>query len=63
MDSGQCGKTEYLTSETAEQIQLNEALRNIDHFKYLGSVINQDGTINKKMWTYECKPHGQAGGK
>ena len=41
-------KPEYLTRETAEQIYLNgEAMRNLDHLKYLGSVINTDGTIQK----------------
>ena len=41
--------TEYLTTrKTAEQTKLNgEALMNVDHSKYLGSVINTDGTVNK----------------
>ena len=44
-------KTEHVTTcETAEQIQLNgEALKNVDHFKYLGSIINTYRTIDKDV--------------
>ena len=40
-------KTEHLsTRETPLPMTLNgEELKNVDHFKYLGSVINKDGTL------------------
>ena len=44
-------KTEHLsTRETPLPIELNgEELKNVDHFKYLGSVIDKDGTIDRDM--------------
>ena len=44
-------KTEHLsTRETPLPMKLNgEELKNVDHFKYLGSVIDKDGTINKDV--------------
>ena len=42
-------KTEHLsTTENPLPMTLNgEELKNVDHFKYLGSVIDKDGTIDK----------------
>ena len=44
-------KTEHLsTRENPLPIKLNgEELNNVDHFKYLGSVIDTDGTINRDL--------------
>ena len=44
-------KTEHLsTSENPLPIELNgEELKNVDHFKYLGSVIDKDGTIDRDV--------------
>ena len=44
-------KTEHLsTRETPLPINLNgEELKNVDHFKYLGSVIDKDGTIDRDV--------------
>ena len=44
-------KTEHLsTMENPLPIKLNgEELKNVDHFKYLGSVINKDGTIDRDV--------------
>ena len=41
-------KTEHLsTRENPLPVKLNgEELKNVDHFKYLGSVIDKDGTID-----------------
>ena len=55
-------KTEHLsTRENPLPIELNgEELKNVDHFKYLGSVIDKDGT-STETWTFACRLHGQAG--
>ena len=47
----QCGKTEHLsTRENPLPIKLNgEELKNVDHFKYLGSVIDKAGTIDRDV--------------
>ena len=48
----QCtAKTEHLsTRESPLPIKLNgEELKNVDHFKYLGSVIDKDGTIDRDV--------------
>ena len=44
-------KTEHLsTRENPLQMTLNgEELKHVDHFKYLGSVIDKDGTIDKDV--------------
>ena len=44
-------KTEQLsTRENTLPIELNgEELKNVDHFKYLGSVIDKDGTIDRDV--------------
>ena len=44
-------KTEHLsTRENLLQVKLNgEELKNVDHFKYLGSVLDTDGTIDKDV--------------
>ena len=44
-------KTEHLpTMENPLPMTLNgEELKNVDHFKYLGSVIDKDGTIDKDV--------------
>ena len=43
-------KTEHLsTRENPLPIKLNGELKNVDHFKYLGSVIDKDGTIDRDM--------------
>ena len=44
-------KTEHLsTRENPLPIELNgEELKNVDHFKYLGSVIDKDGTIDSDV--------------
>ena len=44
-------KTEHLsTRENPLPIELNgEELKNVDHFKYLGSVIDKDGTIDRDV--------------
>ena len=45
-----------------DQVKLDgEALKNVDHFKHLGSKIDKDATI-EEMWTFACKLHGRAGG-
>ena len=43
-------KTEHLsTVDNPLPVKLNgEELKNVDHFKYLGSVIDKDGTINRR---------------
>ena len=34
------------------QIKMNgEEVKNVDHFKYMGSVIDTDGTIDRDVWT------------
>ena len=45
------GKTEHLsTRETPLPITLNgEELKKVDHFEYLGSVFDKDGTIDKEV--------------
>ena len=55
-------KTEHLSiRENPLPIKLNgEELKNVDHFKYLGSVIDKDGASTEK-WTFGCMLHGQAG--
>ena len=44
-------KTEHLSRrENPLPIELNgEELKNVDHFKYLGSVIDKDGTIDRDV--------------
>ena len=44
-------QAQHMTArQTAEQIELNEeALKNVDHCKYLGVVINRDETIHKDV--------------
>ena len=44
-------KTEHLsTRENPLPIELNgEELKNVDHFKYMGSVIDKDGTIDRDV--------------
>ena len=44
-------KTEHLsTRENALQMKLNgEQLKNVDHFKYLGSATNTVGTIERDV--------------
>ena len=44
-------KTEYLsTRENPLPMKRNgEELKNVDHFKYLGSVIDKDGTIDRDV--------------
>ena len=44
-------KTEHLsTRENPLPVKLNgEELKNVDHFKYLGSVIDKDGTIDRDV--------------
>ena len=44
-------KTEHRsTRENPLPIELNgEELKNVDHFKYLGSVIDKDGTIDRDV--------------
>ena len=44
-------KTEHLsTTENPLPMKLNEIeLKNVDQFQYLGSVIDQDGTIDRDM--------------
>ena len=56
------GRTEHLSiRENPLPIKLNgEELKNVDHFKYLGSVIDKDGASTEK-WTFGCMLHGQAG--
>ena len=51
--------TEHLsTRETPLLMKLNGELKNVDHFKYLGSVIDKDGTIDRDVY---LRVHGQAG--
>ena len=44
-------KTEHLsTRENYVQMKLNgEELKNVDHFEYLRSVIDKDGTIDRDL--------------
>ena len=43
--------TEHLsTRETPLPMKLNGELKNVDHFKYLGSVIEKDGTIDRDVY-------------
>ena len=55
-------KTEHLsTRENPLPIELNgEELKNVDHFKYLGSVIIKMAP-STETWTFACRLHGQAG--
>ena len=43
-------KTEHLsTRENPLPIKLNGELKNVDHFKYPGSVVDKDGTIDRDV--------------
>ena len=45
-------KTEHLSTNKGKPLQMKlngEELKNVDHFKYLGSVIDTDGTMDRDV--------------